>query len=85
MEINSIVKYDSSYDLIMEECSTIDLTPEEIDCLEMVNEFDPVCYYLINDEIVVVCDSITGTKSGTEMNLDEFFQNVIDYIREEMI
>ena len=85
MEINSIVKYDSSYDLITEECDTTELSSEEIDCLEMVNEFDPVCYYLINDEIVVICDSITGMKSGTEMNLEEFFHNVIDYIREEML
>jgi hypothetical protein len=82
--INSILRFCNAYELI-KEASGFDLSElseEETDFLESMNEYECFSFYLINDETVVVCDGFSGDVSGNAMNIEDFTRETINYVLE---
>lgn len=77
MEVKTLQHFSCAYDLLMEDCDVEimeALNDDERDFLRHVDDFDPVAYYLINGDTVVVCDSITGDIMGDPMNIMSFWE-----------
>ena len=90
--IKSISAFDSAYDLILHIygcdqgnsaslAKDINLTDDQMDFLQCLNDYDYMKYFLINDKIVIVADS-DGEVSGVSMPYKDFCSETIAYVKE---
>ena len=87
INLERIKHYSSSYDLIMEEYDpevTEALTEDEKDYLTHVDDYEWVSFFLVNGDTVYVCDRVLGGIEGEPVSLEDFAQNVLNYVREEV-
>lgn len=81
--IKSIKSFESCYDLLSYDYDLSEfLTEEEIDVLRYVDDYEPVSFYLINGDTVIVCDNYSGDLSGDVMTEEEFLHRMIEYAKE---
>lgn len=83
--IKSIMHFENVYELFEEiaDYETMqELTAEETDFLQSLNDYEPLSFFLINDVVIIVCDSINGDKSGHPAKVEDFISETLDYIRE---
>lgn len=81
--IKSIKSFESCYDLLSYDYDLSEfLTEEEIDVLRYVDDYEPVSFYLINGDTVIVCDNYSGDLSGDIMAEEDFLHNMIEYAKE---
>ena len=86
--IKSICNYSSSYDLIRDYYGRdvfydAALTDEQEEYLQYVDDYESVTFYVINDDTVLICDSISGDVIGDPVCLEEFKQNMFELAMEE--
>lgn len=81
--IKSIKSFESCYDLLSYDYDLSEfLTEEEIDVLRYVDDYEPVSFYLVNGDTVIVCDNYSGDISGDIMTEEEFLHNMVEYAKE---
>ena len=81
--IKSIKSFESCYDLLSYDYDLSEfLTEEEVDVLRYVDDFEPVSFYLVNGDTVIVCDNYSGDLSGDIMTDEEFLHNMVEYAKE---
>ena len=84
--IKSIYNFETSYQLLSETFGVDvfdDLSEDERNFLECVDDFESVTFYVVNDDTVIVCDSMSGDVSGNPVPLEEFKRNLFNMAREE--
>ena len=86
--IKSICHYGCAYDLILDyygrdEFFDCALTEEQEDFLRCVDDYESFTFYVVNDDTVLVCDSISGAVIGSAVSLEEFKRNMIELASEE--
>ena len=81
--IKSIKSFESCYDLLSYDYDLSEfLTEGEIDVLRYVDDYEPVSFYLVNGDTVIVCDNYSGDLSGDIMTEEEFLHNMVEYAKE---
>ena len=86
-DIRTIYNYDSSFGLLLETFGPDvfdDLTPDEREYVQCIDEYEGLTYYVINDDTVLVCDSASGAVLGNPVALEEFKRDAFDYVRAEV-
>lgn len=90
--IKSISAFDSAYDLILHVygcdhgnsaplAKDINLTDDQMEFLQALNDYEYFKFFLLNDKIVIVADS-DGEISGEPMPYRDFCSETIEYVRE---
>ena len=59
------------------------MNEEQADYFNHVWDYESTCAYVINDDFVIVCDSITGQKINDLETLTEFYFSSMDYYDNE--
>ena len=57
--INSIFCYKSAWDLLRNE-TTIDPEKDYQDWLQHFDDYNPIAYYVVNEQVVITADDING-------------------------
>ena len=83
--IKSILHFSNAYELL-EDAGDIEilseLSEEEEDFLRSIDDYEPLSFFLINDDTVIICDSINGDASGHPMSIQDFQRETINYVKE---
>lgn len=79
--IKTIEKFDNPYDLLFDHDFDVDSNPEFSDYLKFINDFSPVVFYVINFEMVICADDITGDVFNS-MTITEFYKANIKEFQE---
>lgn len=77
MKIKTLQHFSCAYDLLMEDCDVEvmeGLTEDQRDFLRHVDDFEPVTYFLLNWDTVIICDSISGDVMGEPMSILSFWE-----------
>lgn len=85
-DIKTINYYSSSYDVISENFGYDvfeELTDDEKLFLQCADDYESFSFHVINNELVYVCDSISGDIIGSPVTLEDFKDNLFKYAREE--
>ena len=85
--ISAISAFSSAYELIENvDDYTLkkDYSEEEIDFLRGLNDYDPMRFFLVNYDYVIVCEDWSGNVSGEVMTFDEFFSQTMAYVRDQV-
>ena len=85
MDIYKIANYESVSTLIEQECPEYvnNVEPEVMDYLHHVNDFELISFVVINNDLVVTYDDITG-EVRERLNIVDFIDQWVDYAREEL-
>lgn len=83
--IKTILHFNNAYELL-EEIGDIEilseLSEDETDFLRSINDYEPLSFFLLNDDTVIICDSINGDVSGHSMSIQDFQRETINYVKE---
>lgn len=84
--IKSLSPYDNSYKIVRDyEPEIFNQLLEDVKTsLEHLEDFESVSFCVLNDDIVMVLDTLTGDLLGKPMALDEFIRNVIETAKESV-
>lgn len=84
MTFCKISTYDDIGDLIEQECPEyVDSVDSEImDFLHGVNDFEPLTFMVVNDNLVITYDNISGDVISQE-DISEFIEQSVNYAMEE--
>lgn len=85
MDIKKIAIYTDVSELIETECPEYvnSIDSEIMDYLSHVNDYEPLSFMVINDNLVVTYDNISGDVIGQDSIVD-FINQSVDYAREEI-
>ena len=82
--IESIEKYTSAYELCYYNISDDirnALTAAETEAFKGVDDYESFAFYLVNGETALTCDGINGDVIWDPIQVEKFFNNILDYIR----
>lgn len=84
MKITNICKYMDPAELIKDYLPEIaeDLDEETMDALSHLTDYEPVVFYVFNDQTVAVVDDISGEVIGNEITLEEYAAASIESARD---
>ena len=85
MNMKKIAIYSDIGELIETECPEYvnNVEPEVMEFLHGVNDFEPLSFMVVNDNIVVTYDIISGDVIG-QTAIAEFIDESVDYGRKEI-
>ncbi len=85
MNMKKIAIYSDIAELIEEECPEYvnNVEPEVMEFLHGVNDFEPLSFMVVNDNIVVTYDIISGDVID-QTAIAEFIDQSVDYARNEI-
>ena len=85
MNFKMIATYDDIGDLIESECPEYvnNVEPDVMDYLHHINDFEPLSFMVLNGDLVLVYDNISGYVVG-QQDIAEFIDQSVDYAREEL-
>ena len=58
------------------------LSSDEKEAMEAINEYDDFVFYLVNLNQIVVVDELSGNVSGFYSSVKELFNQLMDFVRE---
>ena len=87
--IENLLAFDSAYELIRDAIGDLELTEnyteEEIEQLKNIDDdYDPMRFFLLNYQYVIICEAFCGDVSGEILDFDDFLKNTMDYVKEEL-
>lgn len=86
-KIESISSFNSAWE-VMEAYVSVnrlsDLTREEREAMQTFDSLESYSYYVINNHVVIVCDSITGDVIN-KAAINNFFVSTLRYVIEAVI
>ena len=85
--IRSISAFSSAWEVLEDYVSDrrlSDLTADEREALQHVDDFESYSYYVLNGHTVIVCDSITGDVIDSA-TINNFFVSTLRYVIEAVI
>ena len=84
MNICSVSIYNDIGDLIESECPEYvnNVEPEVMDYLHHINDFESLSFMVVNDNLVVVYDVISGD-AVSNVEITEFIEQSVNEAREE--
>ena len=85
MNFKMIAIYDDIGELVESECPDYvsNTEPEVMDYLHHINDFEPLSFMVLNGDLVLVYDNISGYVVG-QQDIAEFIDQSVDYAREEL-
>ena len=85
MDFKTIAIYNDIGDLVEQECPDYvsNTEPDVMHFLHCMNDFEPLSFMVLNGDLVLVYDNISGYVVG-QQDIAEFINQSVDYAREEL-
>ena len=85
MNFKMIAVYDDIGELVESECPDYvsNTEPEVMYYLHCMNDFEPLSFMVLNGDLVLTYDNISGDVVGQD-SIQDFINQCVDYAREEL-